>query len=294
MRILIVAFTAIIFASSSIYAQKEYDQKKFKNIKRMQRKLVEVTAFPILRYDVKKAVITECKGTFTNAVFLQDHALKYNNSFEEYIEDNYVRFVDQVEPGSTYFETLSNFVYERVAKIFHDNGIKIVSRDQLINGELYKSYGFNKQSKGVFSGIIKNIPGQSIAPTGMSVLPFINFSMEEPPVAGKLAHIAASYDAQANIRIVYEIEVGKSGNPVVSQFDVYMDSWLSSYKKGDKSVYKWKDQNTKLFTLKEPVTGTSAENGFNAQEFDSELTEMLSKIAEMFSYALSDEILDAL
>ena len=101
----------------------------------------------------------------------------------------------------------------------------------------------------------------------------------------KLAKIANDNNVEAALKIYINISIDENCTIHLNNYDVLIDTWLTSYKKGSETIYKWKLIDTELFKLKSEIIGSESHKDLNS--LDTELINILDSVTEMYSFVLS-------
>ena len=276
------------------YTQVKFDHDKFLNAKRKHKSMVEVKSENLLRYDVKKLQIVECTAEFELNDAFNSSAFDRVNDFSAYYKRKHGEKLGS-DIGATYPETVVNAVYKMHQKIMFENGLKTVDKQKISSNPIYISEGLHRDRSEEYNGSPLNCEKNVIlvSSTGMQNLPDNMGYDEKESFDQKLAAIANDTESEAELKIHFKVHISNDGNPVLTEYKVSMDTWLSAFKKGKETIYKWKIINSPLFELKKEVKGDAmlmdGSGKIDMDTFDTELMNMLKDITEMFSYALSDQ-----
>ncbi len=289
--------TAMLFLIQlSLSAQVTYDHEKFSNAKRKHKSMVEVRSENMLRYDVKKLQIIECTGEFEFNDAFNSSAFSEVDDFSAYYKKKHGEKIGS-DVGATYPETVVNAVYKMNQKILFENGLKTVDKQKITSNSMYVSQGLQRDGSKIYNGSPLNCNENVllVSSSGMHQLPD-NLGYDENELFyQKLAAIANGTESQAELKIHFKVQIADDGNPVLTEYKVYMDTWLSAFKKGKETIYKWKIIDSPLFEMKKELKGdamlTDGAGRIDMDAFDTELMNMMKDITEMFSYALSDQFI---
>jgi hypothetical protein len=280
----------------SLFAQVKFDHDKFSNAKRKHKSMVDVKSENMLRYNVKKLQIIECTGEFELNDAFNSSAFNGVNDFSAYYKKKHGEKLGS-DIGATYPETVVNAVYKMHQKIFFENGLKTVDKQKISSNPIYVSEGLHRDRSEKYNGSTLNCKENVmlVSSSGMQQLAD-NLGYDEKELFyQKLAAIANDTESQAELKIHFKVHIDDDGNPVLTEYKVSMDTWLSAFKKGKETVYKWKIIDNPLFELKKEIKGDAmlmdGSGKIDMDAFDTELMNMLKDITEMFSYALSDQFI---
>jgi hypothetical protein len=290
------AFTMTTFATAQ---EVEYNPEKFANPKKMWKSMVEIQAENILTFKVSKIMVEECFSEIQINQALANSDCKSiiakNTSF-----DNYMKSTTglEVSIGGDYYETIMNFVFARLKKMFFENTIELLDVNQLINSPEYQDEKLNRPLPvELFAG---NTLGQypvntpfKTSVTGMGMFSDTWSKEDSLRLYNVLPKIAYDTKCNAAIRVKIKIGTAANGNAILEKFDIYLDSNSASYKSGKTMLYKYKNLDAKIASLKKPIVGTAMVSTGDAIDMDAytkELTGILSSVIEMISYGMSGEI----
>ncbi|MFW6370775.1 MAG: hypothetical protein ACOC10_06160 [Bacteroidota bacterium] len=278
-------------------AQVKYDSEKFAGAAKMHRRMVETNVQDILRYDVKKVQIIECIAEITLSEELSNSSFPDINDFETHYKTKYPKLYKHT--GEGYFENVLDVVYNRLNRLFFENGIKVTDKEQVITNKFFIEEQLipSEDKKYTGSALSNYYDGDKpiLSTSGMLPLPK-NLSFDDNEAFQyQMAAIANDNEAQAALHVTLKIGVDEAGNPVIEEYKVTMDTWLSAFKRGSKTIYKWKVFNSPLFSLEKPVAGVGNHTNpdgtsIDLDAFDTELLNMIDNITEMFSYSFSEDM----
>lgn len=294
-KFLSIGIVLMMLLQSTSYSQVTFDHDKFSDAKKRHKSLVEVNSENLLRYDVKKLQIIECVGTFEINENFKSSEFKNIDNFSSYYEKKHGSKIGN-ETGEDYLETIVNAVYKMHQKILFENGLKTVNKSTVIENPVYKSLKLYRDEGTTYNGAAMTTESNQlvVSTSQMQQLPKdLSYDAKES-FYQQLAGIANDSDSHAELKVHFNVRVNEEGNPLLTVYEVTMDTWLSAFKKGKETVYKWKLMDTPLFELKKEVEGNAEVmegEKINMDAFDTELINMLKDITEMFSYALSDQFI---
>lgn len=280
----------------SAFAQVKFKHEKFSNAKRSHRSLVNVYSENMLRYDVKRIQIIECYGEFEISDIFNSSQFKNNPSFTSYFTSTHGKTIGN-EVGENYPETLANAVYHMIQKILYENGRINVNKSDIVSNPTYKELGLNRIAAQPYDGKALHSDQKNIVSPAsqMKKLPDdLGYDANEK-FYQQLAKIGNDNNVQAEFKIYFKVSINETGNPILTDYKVLMDTWLDSFKKGKETVYKWKIQDSPVFELKKAIeskaTLTDGNGNVDMEKFDREIMNMLKDVTEMFSYELSDQFI---
>jgi hypothetical protein len=294
-KFFLIAFLIMQVFAGSVFSQVKYKPDKFSNAKRKHKSMVEVNSENLLRYDVKKLQIIECTGEFQASDAFLASGFE-NKDFASYFKNAHGSKIGD-EIGENYPETVCNAVYKLNQKILFENGLKNVNKQTIVDNPVYRELKLSREAAPVYTGSKIDVDEKEItvSTTKMNALPVGLSYDEKEEFYQNLASIGNDTESAAELKIHFKVKVNETGNPVLTEYSVLMDTWISSFKKGKKTIYKWKVIDSPLFSLKKELAGNAdVMNGsgtIDMQRFDQELINMLKDITEMFSYALSDQFI---
>lgn len=289
----------LFYCSVLCYSQVEYNAEKFANPKKMWKSTVDIQAENILTYKVNKIMMEECYAEIqiNQALASSDYKVMIAKAGSL---DNYMKEITglEVSLGADFYETLMNFVYVRLKKMFYENTIELLDVNRLINSPEYIAEKLNRPLPvEIYSGAgigpyEVNVPFKSSV-TGMGMFSDTWSKQDSLKLYNVLPKIA--YDTKCNAAIRVKIKIGTTanGNATLERFDIFLDSNPASYKSGKTMLYKFKNLDAKIASLKKPIVGTAQViNGttIDMDAYTRELTGILSSVIEMISYGMSGEI----
>lgn len=290
-----VALALLILVQVASFSQVKYDHDKFSDAKKKHKSMVEVYSENLLRYDVKKLQIIECVGTFEINENFKSSAFENIENFSSYYEGKHGSKIGN-ETGDSYLETVVNAVYKMHQKILFENGLKTVDKNTLTGNPRYRKLDLHREAGSNYLGTALASEEKQLVVSASQMKKFpedLSYDANEA-FYQQLAGIANDTESHAALKIHFNVRVNEEGNPVLTGYNVTMDTWLSAFKKGKETIYKWKLMDTPLFELKKEVAGNAElmdGEKINMDAFDTELINMLKDITEMFSYALSDQFI---
>ncbi|NJM14600.1 MAG: hypothetical protein HC896_03760 [Bacteroidales bacterium] len=258
----------------------------------MHKKLVSTQPGFLLKYNIEKLLITECSGTIKNADVLSGSTFNTGGkSFEGYYSAKHKDMFNIL--GESYLETFCNTLCKRMQKLLKDNSIASVNLQDLYSSPIYMGTElYRPPGQTTFDGNLGELVNELVVnATGMSPYPVFPYPDARDPLYGLMAKIADSLNAQGNVRIRFGIELNQQAAPTITNYTVYLDTYITSYRKGNETIFKYKEKDIAVFALDKPVVSTKSFKSGNKVDMDgldNELTQMFFSITEMFSFSVSE------
>ena len=284
--LLIIVFFYYLSAKSQV----EFSPDKFSDTKKMHKKIVEVTPDLLLKHNVKHLQIIECKADITVAGESVYMGFSKSEDFRKYYKEKHPRYSKKI--GEDYFETALDVVYNRFNKMLSDNGLFPVEKEDVINNPTFVKNELQKKDYKEYTGgkISDYATGNEFiaCSSGMNPLPVgLDYNSAEE-FNQELAKIGNDNEAEAALKIHIGLTIDENGAILLTKYNVLMDTWISAYKKGTETKYKWKMLDTKLFELKSEIEGSTGHEDLDS--LDTELIHIFDTITEMYSFALSSHL----
>lgn len=267
-------------------AQVEFSKDKFSNTKKIHKKIVEVNPDLFVKHNVKHLQIIECKAEITLAA--ESSLLTFPNpdNFGNYYKTKHPKYSKLI--GEDYLGTALDVLYSRFNKMLSDNGLFPTEKNSVINNETYTKnelknadygeYGGGKLSDREELNFVVSSSGMRPLPQGLDYDSTEEFNQE-------LAKIANDNEVDAALKINLCLTIDENGYILLTKYEVLMDTWLTAYKKGKETKYKWKLLDTELFNLKNEIKGSKSHK--DLESLDTELINIFNAVTEMYSYAIS-------
>ncbi len=287
-KIYLLFFVSFCFIAAK--SQINFDLDKFLETKKIYKKIVEENPDYLLKHNVEHLQIIE----FTANIKLADniYSFKYTSSddFAELYKKKYPEYLKKV--GANYFESLLDVLYGRFNKMLTDNGLFPTDKENIISNPTFIDNGLANNEFEEYKGeeILEPTSENNflVSTSGMKSLPIGLDYYAKEEFDQDMAKVAAANKVDAALKIHIDISIDEKGTILLERYDVLMDTWLSSFKKGNETVYKWKELDTELFKLKMPIKGVENHNDFDS--LDNELFNILNTVTEMYSYAISSHL----
>lgn len=281
---LLLVFPFYVIAANS---QVEFSLEKFSDTKKMCKKIVEITPDFFVKHNVEHLQIIECKAEISVSENAGSLAFPTDNKFVDFYRKKHPEYSKKI--GEDYFESTLDVLYNRFNKMLSDNGLFPTEKTNVISNETYLENELGKVNYSEYDGSeISNFSEDSkfiVSSSGMKPLPKdMDYNATEE-FNQELAKIASDNKVDAALKIHIDISIDENGKILLNKYEVSMDTWLTSFKKGSETIYKWKLIDTELFNLKTEIQGSKSHEDLNS--LDTELINILDTVTEMYSYVLS-------
>lgn len=286
MKNIIIAIASFLIALSINTNAQEIDLKE-------ASKMAKINAKEFKKQGINKVMFVEFFGEYTTS----------KETAPGPMESRYSSFVSkrtqQIDIGSDYYENLTNEVYEIVCKIFTDNGIEVLKKEELINNEDYIALGLKEEKKtrgytgGVTKksvttkGVVRSVTGMGMFSETLQIGDIIKINNMVP----KIAH---DTKCQAAITVKFKYGIGKKNEPTLDFINIKMQSKLDEFNAGrGKKTYAFK-LGTDIFLTTNGIKGDNdfIENGteINLEKYNETMANLAKKMASAYSVLLSNEL----
>jgi len=284
MKHLVVFFVAM--STLFVQAQVKYNDQDFSDISKMADKIANVNAKNLIKDGIKKVMIVEFFGEFVTA---------------KEVDNGYTIAKSSAELGSDYYEMVANVLYEKVKKIFYDNGIEILDKDTLINNQDYIALGLKQEKKGrqYTGGVAKSSKTSEIekrSVTGMGMYSETLQLMAISKINTLVPKIANDNNCQAALKVKFRIGMGKKFTPTLDYINLTMDSKIDSYNAGKgKVTYYFKNgaagicSTTKgLFTDADVMSNEKGK--IDMDKYNDALMKLADALCNSYSYLIKEQM----
>lgn len=296
---LTITFIALI--TFPLAGQVKFDSDKYAQKGAKQYKsVVRVNAEDFSRFKITHLLIEEFQGEYQFSPKFEKMAFTTNHqgdaNYRKYLTETHGKLSKRMlTPGADYFQTVTHVFYGMLARILEENELEYNDNQKLTQHPDYMAANLHRDMPAQLyqGGLVQWDDNPTFrALQGMGIFSN-NYSYSDlVAMNGLFAKIGNDLGAQAALRVKFCIEANQDGAPVITRFDIYMDTYLTAYKQGKETVYKWKKPGVLLASLEKPFASQRSfiAEGATLEDFDKELALMLNVLAETFSYNLSEQI----
>lgn len=292
----IVALFTLPLSGQVKFDQDKYIQKGAKQYK----SIVKVDAGDFSRFKITHLLIEEFQGEFRFSPKFEKMAFATSHQgddhFKKYLTETHGKLSKRMlTPGQDYFQTVTHVFYGLLARILEENELEYNDNQKLTQHPDYLAANLHRDMPAQLyeGGPISWDDNPTFrALLGMGIFSNNYSYSDSMAMIGLFAKIGNELGAQGALRVKFCIEANDAGVPVITRFDIYLDTYLTAYKQGKETVYKWKKPGVLLASLVKPFASQRnfIAEGASLEDFDKELALMLNVLAEAFSYNLSEQI----
>jgi len=289
--VLVLVFTVgIIFAGPE-----KYDAAKFQDVGKMAKKLVEANLKNLKKHGVTKVVIIECYGEFLTSREVEAGAMEQRHS-------NWTtKSTSTIELGSDYYETVANYMFETTKKLFEENGIEVVSKEVLIENPDYIELGLKeeKKTRGYTGGVTKKsvtTEGIKRSTTGMGMVTGLFSAIGQTVKLSQLIpKIVYDTGSNATVKVNFYVDKAKNGAPILSSYNIILDSDLKTAKAGKGKVTYYLGASVTALSLKNGVMSmediSGAEKGsVDMEKYHNALSEIVESVEKYYSFSIKEAL----
>lgn len=271
----------------------------------------EYTAKDILRpnckvfkkLNVKKVAILECYGEYMQSKEVSASALEKTNWAND--ATNWVPLKSQVSTidlGNDFYTFATDQVYDKIAKAFSDSGIEVIGKDIIAASPLYAKFDLEAESSG--GGYTGGIAKQSVttktlkrSTSGLGL--FSNNPFKLMGIIPKMGEMIKETGADAAVRVMFYVDKGKNGVPMITQFkmDFYgnVEAVTAGFKGHEKTSYYVKQGPDTIFMIDKGIESQSniagTEKGsVDIQKYNSAMQEIAGALTEAFKLNLTNTL----
>jgi hypothetical protein len=232
----------------------KFDPEKAKNAESFAKKILNTKLKKINKLGIKKLVILECFGEYVTSTETTNSASSQRYSGWKTSSKSTIEF------DNDYYSFITNRVYAAVKEAFENNGIEIVTIDELNKSKVYTNFNLEEEKKGrgVSAGMFKPTKvekTQKVSATGLGIFPSNPIKMIKLIV--NMGNIVHDVDADGMLQIHYKVLKGKKAKPIVGGFQILMTGGIVEkevgFKGHKKMSYSFKAQSEPLITQKKGI-----------------------------------------
>ena len=287
-------FLALLFSLSTVYGGNEkFDAKKFADTKKMAKKMINANLKNLKKHGVNKVAIIECWGEFLTSREVEAGAFEKRHSAWT------TKSKSTIELGSDYYETAANMIFELTKEIFEENGIEVLPKEILIENPDYIELGLKeeKKTRGYTGGVGKKsvtTKGIKRSTSGMGmitgVFSAINATVKLSQLIPKIVHDTGS---NGTVKVSFYIGKAKKGAPILSSYNIILDSNLKETKAGKGKVGYYLGSSATILSMKKPIESVADIRGekkgsVDMEKYHTELSNILNSVADMYKYSIKN------
>ncbi|MFH2138378.1 MAG: hypothetical protein ABII88_07690 [Candidatus Omnitrophota bacterium] len=295
----------VLLCQSAVYAGPlKYDEAKFSDTEKIARKIAKANVKILKSKNIKKLVILECYGEFVTSKEVSAGAFASRAAARSAANQGRQFYTTTTKTSTLdldkdYYTNTVNRVYDIVTEIFKDNGIEIISTEEVGQNELYQTFNLaeEKAGRGVKSGMMSDTvvtKTQKVSATGLGLFPG---PLGMIKVAMNVAEITHELGADGFLQINFRVDKGSGGTPILQSFNVLLSADIRGQEVGFKGNKKMRyDLYTQWLPILEmplPIMNIAdiagpEKGSIDMSAYDKALMDVINSVGAAYKYSIAN------